>query len=464
MLHVGKFHNCGLAVVLLASLCHGQGIKETSVPLGNALTKALGQSSLTGANAIPFHLKVHLFESTNPLSEYHADVEEYWVSPLQWRRSIDSPAFKQTLIINGDQVSEQDTGEYYPLWLKNFIMGIFDPVPNADQWNKLDAKITQITLPNGQRSVACTRVKLDIGSDQVKGEIFSSVCFDDKGLLEFFGSPGYGMEFHDYQRFGKKKIARRYQDDPESGTEIVANIVLLEELKKPDPTMFAITEPTPRERLLESIEVSQDAIERAAQGQPPIVWPPAQSGKTSGVVSVYVSVDREGRIREAYPLTADSGDMQDAAREQLRKWKIGPMAAKGKPVQVQAALTFHFDTTLAANSVQPPADATRAALNGAPPELPKGAKPGLVDGFPIRQVAAVYPSEAKKKHIQGKVVLALRIATDGTTKDIRMLSSPDQSLTDAAITAVSQWRYQPYLFNGIPIENSATVEINFQRQ
>jgi outer membrane biosynthesis protein TonB len=60
------------------------------------------------------------------------------------------------------------------------------------------------------------------------------------------------------------------------------------------------------------------------------------------------------------------------------------------------------------------------------------------------------------------VALAFRITVSGTTKDIRLLSSPDQSLTDSAIAAVSQWRYQPYLFNGAPIEVGSTAEINFE--
>lgn len=191
-------------------ICTGQRITETSVPLGDALDHAMARSLVTGTNAEPFHLKVHLFEATNPPSPYHAEIEEYWVSPQQWRRSIDSPEFKQLLIVNGDQIREQTDGEYYPLWLKNFITGIFDPVPNADQWNKLGAKIAQITLPDGQRSDACARMKFKVGSDTVNNDAFANVCFDGAGLLKFVGSPGYSMEFHDYQRFGKKMIARRY--------------------------------------------------------------------------------------------------------------------------------------------------------------------------------------------------------------------------------------------------------------
>jgi len=339
-------------LLLILQICPGQRVKETSVPLGNALDHALRQSSLTGTNAKPFHLKVHLLESTNPPSPYQAEIEEYWVSPQQWRRTLDTPDFKQSLIVNGDQTSEQNTGDYYPLWLKSFVTGIFDSVPNADQWNKLDAKITQITLPNGQRSDACARMKFKIGSDTVSNDAFANVCFDGAGLLNFVGSPGYSMEFHDYKRFGEKMIARRYQDDPEPGTELVAKVVLLEELKKPDMTLFSIGQPTPPEERLQSIYVSQATIENAAEGQPALTWPTVQSGKTAGVLSMYVSVDRQGHVREAYPLNSDNAGLQDAARDQLLKWKLKPMVVNGVPVQAEAGLTFRFETTLTTPSHQ----------------------------------------------------------------------------------------------------------------
>jgi len=335
-------------------MCSGQGVTETSVPLGDALNHALERSLLTGANAKPFHMKLHLFESTDPSAEsdYRAQIEEYWVSPGQWRRSIDSPDFKQTVIVNGDQVSEQNTGDYYPLWLRSFIIGIFDPIPDADQWNKLGAKITQITLANGQHSDACARMKFRLGTDALNNDAFANVCFDGSGLLKFVGSPGYSMEFHDYKGFGKKMVARRYQDDHQPGTELVANVVLLEELKKPDPSPFAIGQPTPPEGRLRSIQGDQATIERAAEGQPSLTWPPVQSGKTSGLLSMYISVDRHGQVQEAYPLNSDNAGLQQAAQEQLLRWKLKPIVAKDVPVQAEAGLTFRFETTLAANAAQ----------------------------------------------------------------------------------------------------------------
>jgi TonB family protein len=453
-----------LPILLGASYCSGQNVKETSVPLGDVLSQALDKSSLTGTNAVPFHLKVHLFESTNPPSDYRAEIEWYWVSAQQWRRSIDSPTFKQTLIVNGDKVSEQNTGDYYPLWLKSFVTGILDPVPNADEWRKLDAKITQKTYPNGLQTEACARATFKIGSDTVKNDAFASICFDREGRLALIHSPGYGLQFHEYQRFTKKlTIARYYQNSPEPGTKIVANVVFLEEFKKPDPSLFSNAQATPPERRLESVEVSQGTIEEAAQGQPPITWPTVHSGNTTGVLSMYISVDREGRVREAYPLNSDNAGLQDAARDQLLRWTLKPITVGGKSVQAQAALSFHFDTTLAPNSQQPKTDASTATASPDAVASPGGAHPtGFVQGFLVSKTIPNYPADARKKHIQGKVVLEIIIDASGVPRDIHMVSSPDQALTDSAIEAVTQWRYEPSRLNGIPVSLKSTVEVNFQ--
>jgi TonB family protein len=233
-------------------------------------------------------------------------------------------------------------------------------------------------------------------------------------------------------------------------------------LKKPDVSRFAITQPTPPEQWLESVEVSQGAVEQAAQGQPPIIWPPVQSGNTTGLLSMYISVDRDGRVREAYPLNSDNAVLQDAARDQLRKWQLRPVAVHGKPVQAQAALSFHFATTLATNPAQPAADVVAAPITPDPTSKHAGAKGGFVQGFLLSQSLPWYPDEAKRKHIQGKVVLSIIIDAAGTTSDVRMLSSPDQSLTDSAIAAVKQWRYKPAELNGVPVSIRSTVEVNFQ--
>jgi len=73
----------------------------------------------------------------------------------------------------------------------------------------------------------------------------------------------------------------------------------------------------------------------------------------------------------------------------------------------------------------------------------------------------VYPQEAKQKRIQGKVVLKALIGTDGHVQRLRVVSSPDPSLSIAALEAVQQWIYKPYLRNDEPVTVNTTLNVVF---
>jgi len=78
------------------------------------------------------------------------------------------------------------------------------------------------------------------------------------------------------------------------------------------------------------------------------------------------------------------------------------------------------------------------------------------------QVAPVYPPEAKAKHVEGTVVLRIRIDTQGSVVTATKVTGPD-TLIPAAIDAVKQWKYQPFLLNGMPIAVVTTVDVEFAR-
>jgi TonB family protein len=460
-----------LPALLTVVLCCGQAIKQTSVPLGDALDHALQHGSLFGNNPRAFHIKVHVFESTNAESEYRAEIEEYWVSELRWRRTIDSPDFKQTIVTSDGQLGEDDRGDYYPLWLKGIITALFDPVPEKEHWNQLGALITQITLPNGMRSDACAREKFRIGSDTVKNDAFSNICLDSEGLLKFVGSPGYGVEFHDYHKFGKRMVPRTLREDPEPGTTIMANLVLLEELQRPDPSLFSVAQLTPAGERIKSVVVPQNVIETSVIAGAPMVWPAVQSGKTAGLLSMYVSVDKMGNVREAYPLNSDNAGLQDAARDQLLKWKVKPVLVNGVPVQAEAALSFRFDTQSAADPEEP-SRASSVTGNGAATSTGAGAiaipqrvrvSQGVMQVMIIRKVAPTYPPEAKAARIQGSVLLNATIGKDGNVLNTEVVSGPP-ALVDAAVEAVTQWQFRPYLLKAQPVEVETMITINFTLQ
>ena len=78
----------------------------------------------------------------------------------------------------------------------------------------------------------------------------------------------------------------------------------------------------------------------------------------------------------------------------------------------------------------------------------------------VYDVTPKYPPEAGRARIEGTVVLMAVIGKDGTVHDVRVESGLPL-LAQAAIDAVKQWRYKPYLLNGEPVEIDSHITINF---
>src|SRR5262249_58176779 len=94
-----------------------------------------------------------------------------------------------------------------------------------------------------------------------------------------------------------------------------------------------------------------------------------------------------------------------------------------------------------------------------PPKRVRGSS-GVVPELKIRDVKPVYPPLARQARIQGKVVLQAQISKDGAIENLQLISGHPM-LAPAAIEAVKQWRFKPYLLNGEPVEVDTQVEVNF---
>ena len=79
----------------------------------------------------------------------------------------------------------------------------------------------------------------------------------------------------------------------------------------------------------------------------------------------------------------------------------------------------------------------------------------------IDKVQPTYPSEAKERGIQGVVKLQVIVAKDGTILELQVISG-DSILAEAATAAVRQWRYQPTLLDGRPVEVVSTIDVIFR--
>ena len=78
----------------------------------------------------------------------------------------------------------------------------------------------------------------------------------------------------------------------------------------------------------------------------------------------------------------------------------------------------------------------------------------------INRVTPNYPPLARQTRISGTVRLHAIIGKDGSVQSLT-LESGHPLLVQAALDAVKQWRYQPTLLNGVPVEVDTTIDVIF---
>jgi protein TonB len=106
-------------------------------------------------------------------------------------------------------------------------------------------------------------------------------------------------------------------------------------------------------------------------------------------------------------------------------------------------------------------------ISSTPMAVPKVATPqrvrvsmGVTSGLLLRKVNPTYPPLARQARIQGVVLLQAEISKSGDIENLRLISGHPM-LAPAAIEAVKQWKYKPYLLNGEPVEVDTQVQVNF---
>jgi hypothetical protein len=427
---------CLVLVSLLAVNAAGQEARDKIVSIAEAAESAVQQSKLTLAGGTPFHLKAHITNAGAPKPEYAADVEEYWVSPEKWRRTVQAAGFAQTLIVNGDKVSEKLTGDYYPFWLHDMVTALFDPLPMVDQLKLMQG---QIEIPeDSAKSNSCVNMQFRVGMAPAQNTVSSAFCFGGKGgLLQAVVTPGYKAQFDNYLPFKKKTVARTIKAEFAPGLIVTARVTELAELASQEEKSFTIDAATPPTDQMKTSQVAEPSARALALNTPPIVWPPVREGKTKGVISVYISVDRTGQVREVWPLASNNPELNEAIREQLLHWQYKPYN-NGGPSQMEAVLTLAFATHIE-NPIPVLSDAEARKLA-------------------TRVVEAVVPPGKARKGT--KFVLRISVDEVGRVQSVLNQNKVAPALYTAGTAALKQWRFRPYMNNGKP--DRFYADISFQ--
>jgi periplasmic protein TonB len=77
------------------------------------------------------------------------------------------------------------------------------------------------------------------------------------------------------------------------------------------------------------------------------------------------------------------------------------------------------------------------------------------------QVEPIFSMEARRKKIQGVVLMEAVITPQGVIQDVRVLKSPGHGLDEEAIKAVRQWTFAPATKDGQPVPVRVRIEVAF---
>jgi protein TonB len=84
----------------------------------------------------------------------------------------------------------------------------------------------------------------------------------------------------------------------------------------------------------------------------------------------------------------------------------------------------------------------------------------MSEGDLVRKILPTYPALARSARIQGQVVLQAVISKQGAIENLQVVTGHPM-LVPAAIEAVRQWRYRPYILNNEPVEVETRITVNF---
>jgi TonB family protein len=208
---------------------------------------------------------------------------------------------------------------------------------------------------------------------------------------------------------------------------------------------------------------ASDSTISAPTTQPAGARETSSTTKTTSTPSSEDTTSRSGK-------TAASSDSSKPSASTVTPAKAPTTKAAAPAVVKKTAATF----ATTSGDAPAPSLAGIGADNGAtlPSLVATGTTPapilqtmnisqGLTQGLILKKTQPTYPSIALQMRIEGPVDLLATISKTGNITAVKILHG-DPQLARAALEAVKQWKYKPYLLNGEPVEIQTQITVNFK--
>jgi TonB family protein len=222
------------------------------------------------------------------------------------------------------------------------------------------------------------------------------------------------------------------------------------------------------------LQVPPEAVQKLLLRRVAPTYPPlARQARIQGAVVINVIISKTGEVR-TMQLVSGHPMLAPSALEAVKQWRYRSYEQDGVPVEIQTTVQINFslpepsaegiagDGLPGSSPNQSIAGQVHLCESSPDSSLPNRVRvsQGVMRAMLISKRSPAYPEEARKQFIEGTVLLAMEIGRDGAVCDIALISG-HPLLAPAAIDAVRQWKYRPYLLNNTPVEVESQAQVNF---
>ncbi|MBB5055791.1 TonB family protein [Granulicella aggregans] len=200
------------------------------------------------------------------------------------------------------------------------------------------------------------------------------------------------------------------------------------------------------------LKVDQGKLTHTSQKMP--VYPAEAKAKKdtiNGPVVLAVTIGKDGAVEQISVKKSLRADYDRSALDAVKDWRWQPYLLNGEPVEVDTTVTVTY--SLGDDSEgEPLIQKVTASAQGTPNHLPKI----------IGQVDPEYPAQGRVDKVNGTVVVGVTVGSDGAVKETHIVDSLRDDFDESAQKAVRQYRFEPALADGKPVEAKVQVQVDFR--
>jgi TonB family protein len=178
----------------------------------------------------------------------------------------------------------------------------------------------------------------------------------------------------------------------------------------------------------------------------PQITEQARNATFKGVVLVNLIVDVHGNPQNVHVLQRVGMGLDENAVAAVKQYRFEPALEGGKPVPVELNVEVNFEVS------------DNVKVSHAPPrELFSELR--ILHSVPLE-----LSEETRAAHVSGGILLAFTVDTRGNPKHVHVVQGVGMNMDQRAVQALQQYRFQPIMEDGHPVEKPATIQLKFHAQ